>query len=415
MNENERLYKKATELIPWGTQTNAKRLFPDMDNQMPAFIEQADGCRIKDVDGRWYIDYRCSLGPIILGYRYPEVDKAVRAQMKKGVLFSMASPLEIDVAELLVDMIPGIEQVRFMKTGNDANSAAIRLARAYTGRDRIATCGYHGYADWFSCGTGRAPSNFPREGNGVPKALDSFVTRLPYGDIDALHELFDEHADSLAAVITVPYDWNELVGHEFLKTLRELCDKNGTVLIFDQVLTGFRLAKGGAQEYFGVIPDLSTYAKAMANGYPLSAYTGKKEIMQKLNDVIITTTYAGETLSLAASKATLTVMNREPVQEYIWKMGKRLMGGFDTIAAEMGISYRTFGLPPAIQFHFDDDPAINNKLQTIFFRELFRGGIFATRPFLISYSHQPGDIDETIEVMRHALTVVAENDAIHMG
>lgn len=412
MNNNERLYQKALELIPWGTQTNAKRLFPGMDHQMPTFIEEADGCRIKDVDNKWYIDYRCSLGPIILGYRFPEVEAAVREQLDKGVLFSMASPLEYDVAELLVDMIPGIEQVRFMKTGNDANSSAIRLARAFTGRDKIATCGYHGYGDWFCCGTGRAPSSFPREGNGVPKALDEFVVRLPYGDIDAVNELFENHGDDLAAIITVPYDWNEHVGHEFLKTLREKCTQNGTVLIFDQVLTGFRLAKGGAQEYFGVIPDMSTYAKAIANGYPLSVYAGKKEIMQKLNDVILTTTYAGETLSLAAAKASLTFMQNEPVQKHIWEMGKRLANGFDKTASELGLPYKTFGLPPAVQFHFDDNPDVNNQRMTVFFRELFRRGVFATRPFLISYSHQSADIDETLTKMKEALEIVADTKTV---
>lgn len=412
MNNNERLYEKALEIIPWGTQTNAKRLFPGMDHQMPAFIDEAEGCRVKDLDDKWYIDYRCALGPIILGYKYPEVDEAVRKQLEKGVLFSMASPLEYEVAEMMVDMIPGIEQVRFMKTGNDANESALRLARAFTGRDKIATCAYHGSGDWFSCGTGRAASNFPREGNGVPKALDEFVIRLPYGDIDAVNELFDRHGDDLAAVITVPYDWNELVGHEFLKVLREKCTKNGTVLIFDQVLTGFRIAKGGAQEYFGVIPDMTTYAKAIANGYPLAVYAGKKEIMQMLNKVILTTTYAGEALSLAAAKATFKVMQNEPVHDHIWKMGTRLSEGFNNVAADMGLPYKTYGLPPAVQFHFDDDPEQNNVKTTVFFREMFRNGIFATRPFLISYSHKPEDIDETISKFSTVLEVVADTNII---
>lgn len=294
--------------MPWGTQTNAKRPDPALQDVMPLFIEQAEGCRMQDVEGRWFIDYRMALGPILLGYKHPAVDKAVQAQMKKGVLFSMASPLEVEVAEALIAMVPELEQVRFMKTGNDANSAAVRLARAFTGRDHLVTCGYHGYSDWFACGQGDAPTWCPREGNGVPAALDALVTRLRYGDIDAAEQVFAERGDDIAAVLMVPYDWGPTVAHDFVHRLRDLTHRYGTLLIFDQVLTGFRLAEGGAQAYFGVAPDLSTFAKALANGYPLSAYGGRRDVMETLYNVILTTTYAGETLSLAAASATLKTL-----------------------------------------------------------------------------------------------------------
>lgn len=403
MTRNQQLYERARRLFPWGTQTNAKRPDAAHLDVMPLFIDRAEGCRIRDVDGRWFIDYRSSLGPMILGHHHPDVDAAVRRQFEEGVLFSMASPLEIEVAERLVALVPGLEQVRFLKTGNEANGAAVRLARAFTGRDHLATCGYHGHGDWFACGQGEAPAWFAREGNGVPRALDALVTRLPYGDLEAANRLFDTHGDRLAAVMTVPYDWNEHVGGDFLALLRERTRACGALLLFDQVLTGFRLARGGAQEYFGIVPDLTTYAKALANGYPLAAFGGRRDVMAMLDRVVITSTYAGETLSLAAAAATLDVLRHTPALDHLWAMGRRLQAGFDAAAAALGLPYRSFGLPPAVQFRFGDDPAADERLRQHFFHGLYERGIFAARPFLLSAAHHEADIDETVAAMQSTL------------
>lgn len=408
MSDSRRRFERAQRLMPWGTQTNAKRPDEAFLDIMPLFIVRAEGCRMQDTEGQWHIDYRMALGPILLGYRHPAVESAVRTQLDKGVLFSMASPLELDVAEQLTGLIPGLEQVRFMKTGNDANSAAIRLARAFTGRDHLVTCGYHGYSDWFACGEGTAPGWCPREGNGVPTALDALVTRIAYGDLEAAEALFAQKGDEIAAVIMVPYDWGETVAHDFVHGMRALTEQHGALLIFDQVLTGFRLALGGAQEYFDVHPDLSTYAKALGNGCPLSAYGGRRDVMEKLYDVMLTTTYAGETLSLAAANATLQVLQEEPVIDHIWRMGQRLQHGFDTAAQSLGLAARSYGLPPAVQFRFSGDSDTDTSAQRVFFRELYRRRIFAARPFLLSYAHQPADIDETLEAMQQALAVVAK-------
>ena len=402
-------YERARRLMPWGTQTNAKRLPPALADVMPPFFERAEGCRLQTPEGRWFLDYRMALGPILLGYRHPEVDAAVRAQLEKGVLFSMASPVELEAAERLVEAVPSLEQVRFMKTGNDANSAAVRLARAFTGRDHLVTCGYHGYGDWFACGTSAQPALFERERNGVPQALDALVTRVAYGNTEALETVFAQRGDEIAALIMVPYDWGEEVATEFVHQARALTEQHGSLLVFDQVLTGFRLARGGAQDYFGVVPDLSTYAKALANGYPLSAFGGRRDVMETLGRVTITTTYAGETLSLAASAATLDVLQREPVIERIWVMGRRLRDGFDRAAADVGLKARSYGLPPAVQLRFSRDAETDVQSREVFTRELLRRGIFAARPFLLSYAHQPADIDETVEAMRPALAAVAEH------
>jgi len=403
------LFDRARERMPWGTQTNAKRIPDALADVMPPFFDRADGCRLRTPEGRWFIDYRSALGPNILGYRHPEVDDAVRRQLDNGVLFSMASPVELEVTERLIRAVPSLEQVHFMKTGNDANSASVRLARAFTGRDHLLTCGYHGYSDWFACGTGAASSIVSSQITGVPKALDALATRLTYGDVDALEQVFAEKGDQIAALITVPYDWGETVAHDFITRARELTTQHGALLIFDQVLTGFRLAEGGAQEHFGVVPDLSTYAKALANGYPLSAYGGRRDVMEMLYKVTLTTTYAGDTLSLAAAAATLDVIHREPVIEHVWAMGQRFADGFDAAAARHGLAARSYGLPPAVRFRFSDDDAAHELAHTAFQRALLERGIFAPDIFLLSYAHQPTDIDETLDAMNDALAIVASS------
>jgi glutamate-1-semialdehyde aminotransferase len=381
----------------------------DYAGVMPFYIERGRGCRLWDIDGKEYIDYRLSLGPITLGYCYPEVDEAVKQQMAKGVLFSMASPIELELAKLTNECVPAAEMVRFMKTGEDANSCAVRIARAYTKRDMIITCGYHGYPDWFA--TNASPNN------GVPSFMKDHVRELPWGNLEVAEETIRRYGEQIACVIAVPYDWNENTSGDFIKALRKLTSEYGILLIFDEVLTGFRLALGGAQEYFGVVPDLASFAKAMANGYPLSSYTGKRQYMKQLDEFVLTTTYAGETLSIAAAIANITVMKREKVHQHLWTMGERLMEGLNTIANELGVEVSAAGLPPGcfLKFH-SDDTQYNTHLEHIFMRELYREGIFANHNWFISYSHKASDIDETLDkartAMRHALDVVAKEQPI---
>ena len=396
MNKSDEHFKEALKLIPWGTQTNAKRPFPAFEETMPKYIERGKGCRIWDMDGKEYIDYRLALGPVTLGYCYEEVDNAVREQMKKGVLFSMASPIELDLARLINQTIPNAEMIRFMKTGEDANLCNVRIARAYTGRDMILTSGYHGYPDWF------ATEDSPR--NGVPAFIKDYVKVIPWGNCEVAEQLIRQYHERIAAVMTVPYDQNEDVSGNYIRHLRKLTEEYGIILIFDEVWTGFRLALGGAQELFGVHADLVSYAKAFANGYPLSAYVGKRQYMEKLNDFKITTTYAGETLSIAAAIATLTVMKREKVHAHINAMGKRLMDGFNAIARDLGVEGYAAGLPPSAFLKFNTpDKGHNELVEYLWYRELFREGVFVILRWFISYSHRESDIDETLEKAKTAL------------
>lgn len=388
------LYERALKKIPWATQTNAKRYTLEMSPSRPPFLKKGKGCRVWDLDDKEYIDYRSSLGPIILGHKYPEVDDAVRRQMDDGVLFSMASPIEIEAAEAILETLGWADKIRFMKTGADVCACCLRLARSKTKRAHFLTSGYHGYQDWFALA-------WPN--NGVPDMLEDLVHAIDYGDLDAVDRAFSEFGEELAAVIISPVEWDRSPSKAYLEKLRAKCDEYGTVLIFDEILTGFRLGKGGAREFFDVIPDLAAYAKGIANGYPLSAYAGKAEFMDTLDQTIITTTYAGDTLSLAASKAVMNVFNSEPVFEHIFRVGQRLRDGFDSIFADHNYPARTAGLAPASTIQFEGTESEQSTQRIHLFEQLYQQGIFANKEWLISYSHQTSDIDETLEKMQVAV------------
>lgn len=401
MRPSDKQYEEALKLIPWGTQTNAKRPYPAFEETMPKFIERGKGCRLWDMEGKEYIDFRLALGPVTLGYCYDEVDEAVRAQLAKGVLFSMASPIELECARLVHQMVPNAEMVRFMKTGEDANLSNIRIARAYTKRDIILMSGYHGYPDWFA--TEDSPNN------GVPEFMKEYVKIIPWGNREEAERLINTYGERVACVIAIPYDFNEDTSGDYIRFLRAKTREFGILLVMDEVLTGFRLAKGGAQEYFGVEPDLASYAKAIANGFPLSTYVGKKEYMETLYRFKMTTTYAGEALSMAAAVATMKIMQREDVHGHIRAMGERLMAGFNRIAREVGVEGRAVGMPVAPFLKFiSSDPTFHSRLEFLWHRELYREGIFINPRWFISYSHKAADIDEAVEKAGRALRRAVE-------
>ena len=404
MKLSDEHWERALRLIPWGTQTNAKRPYLAFEDTMPKFIVRGQGCRLWDMEGKEYIDFRLALGPVTLGYCHPEVDTAVRDQLGRGVLFSMASPIEVELAELIHGMVPNAEMVRFMKTGEDANSCNVRIARSFTKRDMILMSGYHGYPDWFQ--TEDSPNN------GVPEALKDFVKVIPWGDCEAAERLIRTYGERIACVISIPYDFNEDTSGSYIRFLRQKTKEYGILLVLDEILTGFRLAPGGAQEYFGVDADLAGYAKAMANGFPLSAFVGRREYMEHLYKFKMTTTYAGEAISIAAAIATLRIMKREPVHKHIWAMGQKLMDGFNEMARDLGVEGHAAGLPPApfLKFSRQGDPGFHERLEFLWHRELYREGIFSNPRWLVSYSHRPADIEETLDKARSALRSALESE-----
>lgn len=400
---NQALLERAECSIPWGTQTNGKRAHLDGIHNRPAFIKRASGCRMWDMNEREYIDYRAALGPITLGYAYPEVDEAVRRQIDNGVLFSMASPIEVEAAESIIDTLQWPDQIRFMKTGVDVCAACLRLARSRTGRDHFLTSGYHGYQDWFAVA-------WPN--SGIPNTLQQFVHEVGYGDLEAVEKAFAKHGNDIAAALINPVDWNTWPSREFLVRLRELCDHYGTALIFDEVLTGFRLAKGGAREFFDIVPDMGAYAKGIANGYPLSAFAGRREWMQTLDKTVLTTTYAGETLSLAAAIKVMEIYRREPVHEHLFELGKMLREGMQALFEKHQFPAQTIGLDCATVIDFSPAGPQQKRLHDTLFESLYQNGIFANQQWFITYSHQQNDIEQTLAALDKAITEAQSSNKV---
>jgi len=396
------LKAKAQRLIPSCTQTFSKGPTQFIEGVAPVFLLRGQGSHVWDVDGNEYIDYPMALGPIILGHNYPAVTEAVIRQMRDGTTFSLPHPLEVELAEMLTEVIPCAEMVRFGKNGSDATSGAVRVARAYTGRDIIACCGYHGWQDWYIGTTTR--------NKGVPKAVQGLTVPFEYNNIESLERIFAEHPGQVAAVIMEPVGVIE-PRDGFLQQVRELTQREGALLIFDEVVTGFRLALGGAQEYFGVTPDLACFGKAMANGYPIAAIVGRRDVMEQFDEVFFSFTFGGETLSLAAAKATITEMRGKNVIAHLWEQGQKLKDGYKVLAREFGVDRYTecIGLPPRTVITFKDETGAESLvLKSLFQQECLKRGVLFSGGQNMCYSHSDADIDYTLRVYRAAMEILAE-------
>ena len=386
-------------VIPWGASTCSKAplYLPDE----PEVIVRGSGCRVWDAEGREFIDYRNGLGPVTLGYGFPAVDAAIQHQLKSGIVFGHAHPVECLVAEQLAAVVPCAERVRFLKTGGEAVSACIRLARAHTGRDHVVQIGYNGWLNSLAGNARLLPNQSATScPPGVPETLSQLHHTCAWSDTERLTQLFAEKGDQIAALV-VAADYADLKkGARFYPFLRGLADRHGTVLVFDEIVTGFRVALAGVQEYFGVTPDLAVYAKGLANGMPLSAYCGKSAIMDQLTRAVVSSTYGGEALSLAAAQATLKTYQDENVVAHLWTMGRRLAEGLDIIGRELGLPISTHGVPPCLVLKVEPDaPAdFTEKM----FRAAYRAGVSLYSVIYVNFSHQETDIDETLTRLRLA-------------
>ena len=393
---------RAEKVIPLGTQTFSKSWLQYPRGISPQHLTHGRNARVWDVDGHQYVDLVCGLLPIILGYCDPDVDEAIREQLYEGITFSLAHSLEIDLAERLVELIPCAEAVRFGKNGSDATSAAVRLARAYTGRDRIAVCGYHGWHDWYIGSTVR--------NKGVPKAVRELTSVFPYNDIEALHNLLNERKGEFAAVMLEPVGRHE-PETGYLEEVREVANRHGALLVFDEVITGFRIALGGAQAYYGVTPDLSAFGKGMGNGMPISAIVGRKDVMKEMEEIFFSGTFGGETLSLAAAIAVIDKMRREPVIDTLWQRGTTLATAVKTAIAHAGMAdvMTLSGLPPWTVITFRDHPnARADAVKTLFIREMIKAGTLINSSHNVCYSLSENDLDVVTSGYARALALVSE-------
>lgn len=396
ISKSDELYNRALGLIPSVTQTLAKGPGQWVKGIAPKYLVKGKGCHVWDVDGNEYIDYMMGVGPLSLGYAYPKVDDAIKKQLEDGITFSMMHPLEVEVAEMIRQIVPNAEAVRYSKTGADATSAAVRLARAYTGKNKILCCGYHGWHDWYIAVTAR--------NHGIPEAVQAISYTFNYNDIDSVKNSLD---DDVAAVILEPVVFAEPKDN-FLNKLADLCKEKNVVLIFDEMWTGFRMALGGAQEYFGITPDLATYSKAVANGMPISILTGKREIMDLADeDIFFYTTFGGEALSLAAVKATIEELRDKNVPKFLNYQGQKLKDGYNTIVQKLGMDYtKAVGYNWRSMATFDEkagDPLVQKSLMQ---QEMIKRGVLWQGFHNMSFSHTDADVEYTLQALEESLSVL---------
>jgi glutamate-1-semialdehyde aminotransferase len=391
----------ALQVIPLGSQTFSKSKTALPFGVSPYFVERAKGSRMWDMDGNEYLDFVSALCCVTLGYGDSDVDAAVRAQMDNGVTFSLPHRLETEVAELLVEMIPCAEKVRFAKNGTDATSGAIRVARAHTGRNRVAVCGYHGWQDWYIGTTLRDL--------GVPQAVKELTHTFSFNDIGSLRRLLNTHPGEFAAVILEPMNAT-YPKDGFLEKVLSATHQHGALLIFDETITGFRYATGGAQEEFGVTPDLATFGKGIANGYPLSALVGKSEYMKVVEDIFFSGTFGGETLSLAAAKAVLTKLKHEPVIQTMRSRGQSIIDGVHQLIAALGLEQIvSIGGHPSWSFlTFRENASFSPaEIKTLFIQEVFKRGVYVLGTHNLSYAHSEADVKQLLECYREVFGVIA--------
>ena len=395
MNQ-EQLWKKAVDLMPRGTQTMSKCPDQFVDGVYPKFAKKASGAYIEDIEGNQYLDFMCGLGPIILGYNDEETNEAITSQLDKGIIFSLPTLLEQELARLLVEVIPCAEQVRFAKNGTDVDLAAVRIARSYTRREHIAKCGYHGWGDWHAASL---------RDYGVPKSLKDIVHDFEYNNLESLESVLKNY--ECAAVIM---EAQALTSPEpgFLEGVRSLCDDYGVILIFDEVVTGFRWSLGGAQEYYGVTPDLACFGKAMANGMPLSAIVGKKELMNELNHAFFSMTFGGECLSLAASISTINKLKTKNY-DHIWALGDMFSEGMYSMAEKHNLKINFAGSGPRHNLTFPSQYKNAALMKDVFYQEMCKQGILFSNVLYINFAHTPDDIEKTIKAADSAFKFVKEN------
>lgn len=399
ITESDKLYERALPIMTPVTQTLAKGPGQYVNGVAPKYLKRGKGARVWDVDGNEYLDYNMAIGPLSLGYAYPRVDEAIIAQLKDGITFSMMHELEVTLAELIHQVIPNAEAIRISKTGADVTSAAVRVARAYTGREKVLCCGYHGWHDWYISVTSR--------NSGIPAAVRDLSATFEYNDINSVKNALD--AD-VACVILEPFVF-EAPKNNFLQELKEVCEANGTLLIFDEMWTGFRIAVGGAQEYFGVTPDLACYSKAFANGMPVSLLTGRRDVLELFKEeVFFFTTFGGEALSLAAAVATIREMMEKDVPAYLAAKGKRLKDGYNTLVAELGIDgyTRCSGYDCRSLVSFDASAGNPLELKSYVQQELIKRGILWSGFHNMSFSHTDEDVDHTLAAYREVLGLLKE-------
>ncbi|WP_437291692.1 aspartate aminotransferase family protein [Sorangium sp. So ce406] len=407
LDRSNELLEEARRLIPGVTQSLMKR--PEMfaPGSFPVYLEGGEGALVRDVDGNQYIDYICGLGANTLGHNHPAVVDAIRRRLDRGILHSLPTEVEISATRDLVALIPGAEMARFFKTGADATSAAVRLARHVTGKEKVVAIGYNGWHDHFMFDT-----------PGVPAALREYTLRMPLmaeADEQPLLDLIASRGNEIALVLlSLPY--KRCVSAEFLRKVREACRASGVLFVLDEVVTGFRLARGGAQEYYRIEADFVCLSKGIAAGMPLSAIAGPRAVMSRLSELQVSTTFGGEMLSLEVCRAALREYRETDTIARLASLGRRLKAGINERAEEAGSPLRVVGYDAIPFFLFAEDLAVHTKRMEHFVGAMARRGVLLRRDVnFISGAHTEAQIDHTIDAARDALLELASRGVVERG
>ena len=399
--ESEKLLRLAEAVIPLGSQTFSKSRTQYPLGVSPFFASKGSGSYLWDVDGNKYVDLVASLAAVTLGYGDPEINKAVKRQLKKGVSLSLSSKLETVVAEKIIDLVPSAEMVRFAKNGSDATSAAVRIARYFTRRDHIISIGYHGWHDWYIGSTTRSM--------GVPSAVQALTLSARYNDLSHVENLFEEVKGDVAAVILEPMNSVD-PAPGYLESLRSFCSSNNILLIFDEVITGFRFAKGGAQELFGITPDLSCFGKGIANGFPISVIAGKREIMEGFKEVFFSGTFGGELLSLTAANVVLDKVKDGRVIAELYRVGQAIQEGLTSEISHKKYEFVNLSGNPTwtfLNWTLSSD-ALQNQVKTYFLQEMFKRGILVLSTNNVTTTLSQKDISKILTAYAEVFEAISQ-------
>ena len=382
--QSQETFERAKGSVLGGAQAH-KRSSGIGGMDFPIVPQRAEGCRFWDVDGNEYIDYLCSFGPIVLGHAHPRVDRAAAETAARGTIYNFDHPLGIELAEKMCEIIPGAELVNYFIEGSASTGGAVKMARALTGREKVVRCGYHGWQDW--CNTG---------GRGVPQCVNELTIGVDFGDLDGLSNVFAGNAGEIACAIIEP-SWEHDSPREFLEGVARMAHQHGALFILDEMKTGMRFSLAGFQGWAGIEPDLATWGKGMANGYPLAMVTGRRHALEQVADVWVAGTFNGFTPSLAASLATIAEMQETGGIEHIWRQGQKLLDGLASIVAETGLPAKPVGRPPMPFLRFDDG-AENTKDR--FYLATLKGGVYLSlgHVWFLTTAHTDADVDRTLEV-----------------
>jgi len=410
-NKTQALYRKAKNLIPGGTQLLSKRPELYLPDYWPAYCSRAKGVEVWDLDDRRYIDMcYMGIGSCILGYADPDVDAAVEAAVKAGSMSTLNCPEEVELAEFLLELHPWADMVRYARGGGEAMSMAVRIARAGTGKDRIAFCGYHGWHDWYlaanlgendSLDGHLIPGLEPR---GVPRSLRDTAIPFRYNKIEELKAILSRYKGEIGAIAMEPVR-NCEPEPGFLEEVREIATENDTILIFDEVSSGWRLTTGGAHLYYNVSPDIAVFSKAMSNGYPMAAVIGTGAIMQAAQSSFISSTYWTERIGPAAALATIKKHQRCDVAGYLNEIGRRIQATWETEAKRCGLKISISGIPPLAHFTFEYENG--EAMRTLFTQEMLKKGFLATNAFYASYAHQDRHIESYSRALNEVFALIA--------